>query len=71
MKRIYDKGCILMKEYSTWNEDLRIKLYDDGRQIGTIEVTFDDYNGSYEVRQIHGKNYDYYEGMDRDGDIEY
>ena len=71
MKRIYDKGCILMKEYSTWNEDLRIKLYDDGRQIGTIEVIFDDYNGSYEVKQIHGKYYDYYEGMDRDGDIEY
>ena len=58
-----------MKEYSTWNEDLRIKLYDGGRVIGTIEVTFDDENRSYEVKQVHGKYYDYYEGIDRDGDF--
>lgn len=55
-----------MKEYSTWNEDLTIKLYDGVKVIGTIEVTFDDYNRSYEVKHVHGKYYDYYEGIDRE-----
>ena len=50
-----------MNNYYEYNDCLRIKVYDDGRLINTVELTFNDYEKSYEAIEIYGNNYDYYE----------
>lgn len=44
-----------------FEDSMRIKVYDDGRVINTIEIRFNDNNKSYEMKEVYDENYDYYE----------
>lgn len=47
--------------YYGFNESMKIKVYDDGRLINTVEIRFDDYDKTYDMIDVYGPNYDYYE----------